>query len=55
MGSPIQGASRRIERENVELGRADQSTFYHDQTGLEGGVLIDVVRAQHFQLADFSY
>ena len=50
--SPILGASRRVERENIELGRADQSVIHHDQTGLKGGELIDVVRAQDLQLTD---
>ena len=45
--SPVLGASRRIERENIEFGRADQRVVHHDQAGLEGGELIDVVSAQN--------
>ena len=50
--SPIQRAGRRVEREDVEHGRADQCVFHHDQTGLEGAVFTDVVSAQDLQLAD---
>ena len=46
VGTPVHGASRRIERENIEFGRAYQSVFHHDQAGLEGRVFIDVVCAQ---------
>jgi hypothetical protein len=50
--APIHGASSRVEGENIELGGADQSVIHHDQTGLKGSELIDVVRAQNFQLAN---
>ena len=49
--SPILGASRRVERENIELRGADQRILHHDQAGLKGSELIDVISAQHFQLA----
>jgi hypothetical protein len=51
VGSPIFGAGSRVERENIEFGRADQSVFHHDQTGLKGSELINVIGAQNLQLA----
>ena len=47
VGTPVHGASRRIEGENIEFGGADQSVIHHDQAGLEGGIFIDVVSAQN--------
>ena len=49
--APILGAGRRVEGENIEFGRADQSVLHHDQAGLEGSELTDVVGAQDLQLA----
>ena len=43
--APIFGASRRVEGENIELGCADQRVVHHDQAGLEGGELVDVIGA----------
>jgi hypothetical protein len=52
VGSPILGASRRVEGENIEFGCTDQSIIRHDQTGLEPSELIDVVCAENLQMAD---
>jgi hypothetical protein len=49
---PILGTSCRVEGEDVELSGADQSIIHHDQPGLKGSELTDIVRAQCFQLAD---
>jgi hypothetical protein len=45
VGSPILGASSRVERKNIEFGGADQSVVHHDQAGFEGGELINVISA----------
>ena len=50
--SPILGASRRVEGENIELGRADQGAFHHDQAGLEGLEPTDIVGAEDLEPAD---
>ena len=52
MRAPVLGASRWVEREDVEFAGADQSVIHHDQTGLKGGILTDVVGAQDLQLTD---
>ena len=53
MRSPVLGAGGRVEGENIEFGRADQSVIHHDQTGLEGSELIDVVSAQNLSWPTF--
>jgi hypothetical protein len=45
--SPILGAGSRVKGENIELGGADQSVVHHDQAGLKGSELTDVVSAQN--------
>jgi hypothetical protein len=50
--TPILGTSRRVERENIELGRADHGVIHRDQTGLKGRDLIDVISTQNLQFAN---
>ncbi len=50
VGAPVLGAGRRIEREDVELGGADQRPVHHDQAGFEDGVDPGVVGAEDLDL-----
>jgi len=45
VGTPILGAGCRVDRENIEFGRADQSALHHDQPGLEARIRTSVVGA----------
>jgi hypothetical protein len=49
---PVLGAGRRVDRENIEFGRADERPLHHEQTGLEARELAGVVSAEHLQLPD---
>jgi hypothetical protein len=40
-----------VDGENIEFGRTDRGVVHHDQAGLKGGKLTDIVSAQDFQLA----
>jgi hypothetical protein len=50
--APILRAGRRVEREDIKFGRADQGALHHDQAGLEARESSGVVGAQHLELAD---
>ena len=52
MRPPVLGAGRRVDRENIEFGRADERPLHHDQAGLEARELSGVVSAEHLQLPD---
>jgi hypothetical protein len=52
--SPILSASGRIEGENIEFRGTDQSVIYHDQTGLEGCELTDIISAQDLELGSIA-
>src|SRR5271168_2077486 len=52
MRAPILGAGRRIQRKDIEFGRADQRALDHEQAGLEGRESLGVVGAQHLEVAD---
>ena len=50
--APVLGAGRRVDRENVGQGGADQGSVDHDQTGFEARILLGVVGAEDLELAD---
>jgi hypothetical protein len=50
--TPILGAGRRVDGENVEFSRADQSALDHDRAHLEGRESLGVVGAKHLELAN---
>ena len=50
--APVLGTSCGIDRENLELGGADQGVVHHDQSGFKGRDRVEVVRAQDLQVGD---